>query len=74
MIAKTLFLAKTYYRQEMKFFRDHESQPDEYPCGYLYEGVPLFRASRDSPCPALRAGATPPRPARYSASARTLQS
>jgi hypothetical protein len=35
MIAKTLFLAATFYRYGVQFFRDHESGPAEYPGGYI---------------------------------------
>ena len=58
MIAKALFLAKTFYRSGARFFRDHESRPAEYPGGYLCEGA-ASRASDKVVCAGQEAGVRP---------------
>ena len=35
MIAKSLFLAETFYRYGVLILRDHGIRPYEYPMGYL---------------------------------------
>ncbi len=35
LIAKTFFLAETFYRYRMRILRDHGIQPAQYPGGYL---------------------------------------
>jgi hypothetical protein len=49
MIAKTLFLAKSFSAIRMRIFRDHEILADRYPGGYPCEG-----AARLFPHPASR--------------------
>jgi hypothetical protein len=55
MIAKTLFLAETFYRYGVRIFRDHESRAAEYPGGYPYEDSRLFRARTLAPARHYRA-------------------
>jgi hypothetical protein len=45
MIAKNLFLAENFYRYGVRFFRDHESWPAEYPGGYLHKDARLSVAA-----------------------------
>ena len=55
VIAKALFLAETFYRYEVRMFRDHECRLAEYPGGYLCEGArsfaPLTKAPSGTPVP-----------------------
>ena len=49
MIAKALFLAETFYRYEVRMFRDHECRLAEYPGGYLCEGARSFAPLTKAP-------------------------
>jgi hypothetical protein len=61
-IAKTLFLAETFYRYRVLIFRDHGTWPTEYPSGYLHLSIfggglrhrPFVRARGHSPSMAPR--------------------